>query len=589
MINLILALLSGILGGLIIAIIPQVRNRIRNLIVLFFLVVGTIFSWRVALLVFAGKTVRIAGEIAGFSWSFAPDPLSAVFGLIATTLWIFAAVYSFGYMDKKHKQRTYYSFFLIAFSVTLGVAYSGNLIVLYLFYEVLTFVTYPLVIHERSPEAMKAGSKYILYSLSGAGAILIAIVVTYNLTGNVDFTRNAILAGLSGTGLNWLLGLFIIGFGVKAAIIPLHGWLPGAMVAPTPVSALLHAVAVVYSGVYGITRVVYTVFGRELVGQLTLGKVLPWVAAFTIIVGVVIATRQDVLKRRLAYHTISQLSYILLGVFTLQPWGLAGAMLHMFNYSTLKVTLFFCAGIISEQTGETEISKMKGAGWMLPKTFIAFAVASLGMIGMLPLNTFWSKYYLMKGSVAAGLWPLAVALIISGLINAECFIPTVVNAFRGERVGPNLEKGETCSMTMTCCMGQKQSEIRAIAETDAKLLNEILKKASKDDFYQEYLDESLSLKIVENTQEAINHINEHHTGHSDSILTSDEASADMFTRNVDSAAVYVNASTRFTDGFVFGLGAEIGISTQKLHARGPMGLKALTTYKYIIKGNGQVR
>lgn len=445
---LILALLSGVVGGLTVAIMPQVRNRIRNLIVLLFFGLGTFFSWKVALLVFAGKSARIAGEIAGFSWSFSPDPLGAIFGIIASTLWIFATVYSFGYMDEKHNQRTYYAFFLLSFSVTLGVAFSGNLIALYLFYELLTFVTYPLVIHERSPEAVKAGSKYILYSLSGAGLILVAMVITYGITGNLDFTSHAILAGSTKSGLNWLLALFVTGFGVKAAIMPLHSWLPGAMVAPTPVSALLHAVAVVYSGVYGILRVVYSIFGVELMRQLTLGRILPWVAAFTILAGVITATKQDVLKRRLAYHTISQLSYILLGVFLLQPWGLAGAILHMFNYSTLKITLFFCAGIISEQTGETKVSKMKGVGYLLPKTMIAYGVASLGMIGMLPLNTFWSKYYLMKGSVAGGMWPLAVVLIISGIINAECFIPTVVKAFSGEKDGSYKEQGNKVKLML---------------------------------------------------------------------------------------------------------------------------------------------
>ena len=227
--------------------------------------------------------------------------------------------------------------------------------------------------------------------------------------------------------------LFIVGFGVKAAIMPLHRWLPSAMVAPTPVSALLHAVAVVYSGVYGVLRVIYSVFGHELISQLSFGRVLPWIAAFTILVGVIIATRQDILKRRLAYHTISQLSYILLGAFTLQPLGLAGAMLHMISYSILKVALFFSAGIISEQTGETEISKMIGVGWSLPKTMTIFGVASLGMIGMLPLNTFWSKYYLMQGGVEGGRWQVAVVLICSGIVNAFCFIPTVVDAFRGKR------------------------------------------------------------------------------------------------------------------------------------------------------------
>ncbi|HZJ84405.1 MAG TPA: proton-conducting transporter membrane subunit [Syntrophomonadaceae bacterium] len=441
MLELILALLSGVAGGLTVAAMRQIKNWLRNLIVLIFSALGAFFSWRVALLVFAGENVTIAGQFAGLSWSLGPDPLGVVFALIVSNLWLFAALYSFGYMSGKQNQRTYYTFFLFSLSATLGVAFSGNLLVLYLFYELLTFVTYPLVIHERTPEAMKAGSKYIIYSLSGAGAILIAMVITYSLTGNLDFIGKVILAGSSGPGLNWLLALFIVGFGVKAAIMPLHGWLPEAMVAPTPVSALLHAVAVVYSGVYGIIRVVYSVFGHELMGQLTLGRMLPWVAAFTILTGVIIATKQDVLKRRLAYHTISQLSYILLGAFTLHPWGLAGAILHMFNYSMLKMTLFFCAGIIAEQTGETKVSRMGGVGWQLPKTMIAFGIASLGMIGMLPLNTFWSKYYLMKGSVAGGKWPLALVLILSGMINAVCFLPTLVSAFKGEKGSSDTEGG----------------------------------------------------------------------------------------------------------------------------------------------------
>jgi multicomponent Na+:H+ antiporter subunit D len=351
-------------------------------------------------------------------------------------------------MAGKHKQRTYYTFFLISLSMTVGVAFSGNLLALYLFYELLTFSTYPLIIQERGIEAMKAGAKYIIYNLSGAGAILIAIIETYNRAGKLGFAGGPILAGSTGSGLNWLLALFIIGFGVKAAIMPLHRWLPAAMVAPTPVSALLHAVAVVYSGVFGVLRVIYSVFGHELAGQLKISRFLPWIAAFTILAGVVTATQQDVLKRRLAYHTISQLSYILLGAFTLQPWGLTGAILHMISYSMLKITLFFCAGIIAEKTGETKVSKIGGVGWLLPGTMAAFAAASLGMIGMLPLNTFWSKYFLMKGSVAGGKWPFALVLIVSGIINAVCFIPTVVTSFSGEKVWSNGERGNRVALML---------------------------------------------------------------------------------------------------------------------------------------------
>ncbi|MFY9494394.1 MAG: proton-conducting transporter membrane subunit [Limnochordia bacterium] len=449
MINLILALLSGVVGALLTALIPAKNDRLRTTVVFAALASALIFSWRTALLVFAGAELELTFGLAGLTWRLAPDPLGAMFVLIASTLWLVAGLYSAGYMAGKRNLKSYYSFFLLANSITLGVACAGNLVAFYLFYELLTLSTYPLVIHERSAEAVKAGAKYIIYSLSGAGALLAAIVITHALTGHSDFTSVPVLAGQTGKGLNWLLALFIAGFGVKAAIMPLHRWLPEAMVAPTPISALLHAVAVVYSGVYGIIRVVYTVFGPELMSSLTFAKALPWIASFTILVGVMIATRQDVLKKRLAYHTISQLSYILLGAFTLQPLGLSGAMLHMISYSLLKVTLFFCAGIIAEQTGETVVSRMGGVGWSLPKTMAAFGVASLGMVGMLPLNTFWSKYYLMRGGVASGSWPLALVLITSGIINAVCFIPTVVAAFKGESQGRvHLESGSSVSLML---------------------------------------------------------------------------------------------------------------------------------------------
>ena len=433
-----LAILSGAAGGLIVFLTPKGSRRLRSIITLLFAASGAVFSWLDGLSVFAGKSVgwlRI-GELA---WSFDPDPLGAVFGLIASTLWLFATVYSFGYMAEKKRQRIYYAFFLISLSATVGVAFAGNLITLYLFYELLTLATYPLVIHERSPEAARAGTKYIMYNLSGAGAILIAIIITYRFAGNPDFIEGPVLAGVETPVMGWLLVMFIVGFGVKAAIMPLHRWLPSAMVAPTPVSALLHAVAVVYAGVFGVIRVVYSVFGHELAGQMSISPILPWVAAFSILAGVIVALRQDVLKRRLAYQTVSHLSYILLGAFTLEPWGLAGAMMQMITYPFMKMTLFFCAGIIAEQTGETRISRMKGVGRELLDDGRLYS-RGFGNGRYAAMSTFWGKYYLMKGSVAGGMWPFAVVLAVSGLINAACFIPVAVEAFRGDKIQSCREK-----------------------------------------------------------------------------------------------------------------------------------------------------
>lgn len=434
MFDILMVILSGILGGVLVAFLPRNSQRKRNGVALIACLIQLVFVWRAVCATLSGKSLTLSGSIGGVSWHLCPDPLGIYFAVITSFLWLLTTIYSYGYMAEDNRQKTYFVFFLLSSGITLGIAFAGDLLVLYIFYELLTFCTYPLVIHKRSEEAMRAGMKYIVYSLIGASAVLAAMVITWAMVGTLDFSTGALLQGIvPRPALYWLLLLFIVGFGVKAAVMPLHRWLPSAMVAPTPVSALLHAVAVVNAGAFGVLRVVYSVFGQDLLRSLGISEVLMGVAAFTIVVASVISLRQDVLKRRLAYSTISQLSYILLGAFTLHPLGLAGAVAHMLNHSIVKSALFFCAGIIEKQTGEVKVSKMKGLGKSLPWTFGAFGLASLGMIGMLPLNAFWSKYYLLQGSLASGWWPSLVVLVGVGFLNALCFLPIPIAAFTGEQ------------------------------------------------------------------------------------------------------------------------------------------------------------
>jgi len=268
----------------------------------------------------------------------------------------------------------------------------------------------------------------------GASFILAALVMLWRMTeGVLDFgSLSAALSTGSPSQLVVLLALFLVGFGVKAAVMPLHGWLPSAMVAPTPVSALLHAVAVVNAGVFGVLRTVYSVFGVDVVRSLNVQPLLLTICAITILLGSLIALKQDVLKRRLAYSTISQLAYILLGAFLLHPVALTGAILHMIFHSTLKIVLFFSAGIVAEETGYVKVSELKGVGRVLPLTMGSFGLISLGMIGMLPLSGFWSKYYLLRGSLATNFWVLLVVLLGSGFLNALYFVPITISAFTGK-------------------------------------------------------------------------------------------------------------------------------------------------------------
>ncbi|MCK4258305.1 MAG: monovalent cation/H+ antiporter subunit D family protein [Halanaerobiales bacterium] len=362
------------------------------------------------------------------------DPFGLLFAMLSSGLWIFTVLYAIGYMKGYKNQSRFFIFLILSLGITMGVAFSGNLFTLYLFYEILTFITYPLVVHFQSKEALKAGRKYLTYSLSGAALILLGLILTYSLTGSLSFAKGGLFAGNivlqeGGWVIEFLFTLFVLGFGVKAAIMPLHGWLPSAMVAPTPVSALFHAVAVVNSGLFGLIRVLYGVFGIELLKKLMMGKVFMILVLGTIVVGSAIAFLQENLKKRLAYSTISQLGYITLGVSLLNPDGWRGGIIHIFNHALLKITLFFCAGIIYKMTHKKKISEMHGIGKKMPLTMTAFTIATLGMIGIPPSNGFISKWYLLQGAFKAGSMLTIFMLLLSALLNAGYFFPIIINAF----------------------------------------------------------------------------------------------------------------------------------------------------------------
>ena len=368
----------------------------------------------------------------GVSLAFRVDSLGLLFALVSSSLWIVTSAYSIGYMRglKEHSQTRYYSFFAVALSATMGVAFSANLLTLYLFYELLSLATYPLVTHHQDGEARAGGRRYLAYILgSSIGLALPAMIVCYLLAGTLEFGPGGILGTSAGQGLTGLLLLmFVFGF-AKAGVMPFHAWLPAAMVAPTPVSALLHAVAVVKVGVFSILRVVTGIFGVERLAALDLGTLLAWIASFTIIVSSLIALSQDGLKRRLAFSTIGQLSYIVLGAALLNPKGLTGGFLHIAMHAFGKITLFMCAGAIFVATGKTRISQMDGLGRRMPLTMLAFMAGSLSVIGLPPLGGFVSKWNLLLGTLEPGREPFLAVLLVSSFLNAAYFLPIVYRAF----------------------------------------------------------------------------------------------------------------------------------------------------------------
>ncbi|NIP88138.1 MAG: monovalent cation/H+ antiporter subunit D family protein [Gammaproteobacteria bacterium] len=376
--------------------------------------------------------VTVAEPIPGLAIALHAEPLGLLFALVASFLWLVTSVYAIGYMrgHGESNQTRFYVFFAIAIASAIGVAFAANMFTLFVFYEVLTLSTYPLVTHSGSEEARRAGRLY-LGILLGTSLVLqlLAIVWTWQLTGTLDFTSGGVMHDTVPAGVaSVLLVLYVFGIG-KAAVMPLHRWLPAAMVAPTPVSALLHAVAVVKAGVFTIVKVAVYLFGIDFLATLGSRDWLLYVVAATILIGSLVAMRQDNLKARLAYSTVSQLSYIVLGALLANAWGIVGGGMHIVMHAFGKITLFFCAGAIMVAAHKTEISQMRGLGRAMPITMGAFFIGSISVIGLPPAGGLWSKWYLALGTLDAQQAVLLGVLLLSSLLNLAYLLPIPVRAF----------------------------------------------------------------------------------------------------------------------------------------------------------------
>jgi multicomponent Na+:H+ antiporter subunit D len=408
--------------------------------------------------VMAGERPHLAAVelFPGIAIAFRVEPLGMLFALVASGLWIVNSIYSIGYMrgNRELHQTRFYACFALALAATMGVAFSANLLTLFLFYEMLTLVTWPLVTHHGDREARSGGRVYLGFLLATSmGLLLPAIVATWALAGTLEFEPGGILgrAGLSGAALAGLLALYLFGIG-KAALMPVHRWLPAAMVAPTPVSALLHAVAVVKAGVFAVVKVIVYVFGVDTLSAAGATDWLALVAGFTILAASVVALNADNLKRRLAYSTVSQLSYVVLAATLLAPLSIAAAALHIAAHAVGKITLFFAAGAIYTASHKTDVSQLDGIGRRMPWTMGAFAVGALSMIGLPPAAGFVSKWYMLSGAMATAQWTVVAVIAASTLLTAGYFAPIVYRAFFREGVHDGHPQHGEAPLTMVLAL-----------------------------------------------------------------------------------------------------------------------------------------
>lgn len=384
--------------------------------------------------VLAGETITAFWWeiLPGLQLSFDVEPLGIIFALIASFLWLVTTIYAIGYMRSHHEknQTRFYAYFAIAIAAVMGIAFAGNLFTLFIFYEVLTLSTYPLVTHAGTEKAKRGGRIY-LGILLGTSILffLLAIIITWFVAGTLDFKQGGIFdSNIDTTVAGALLLLFAFGVG-KAAIMPFHRWLPAAMVAPTPVSALLHAVAVVKAGVFTILKICVFIFGIDLLAILPTTQFLLYLAGASVLIASIVAMRQDNLKARLAYSTVSQLGYVTIGALLATSAGVVGSSMHIAMHAFGKITLFFCAGAILVAAHKSEISEMRGLGKQMPLTMTAFFIASMSIIGVPPTGGTWSKWYLVMGTIETSQFVLMTVLMVSSLLNIAYLLPIPFHAF----------------------------------------------------------------------------------------------------------------------------------------------------------------
>ena len=418
---------SSLITGVGIFFLPEKHATARSILNLTGAVVKLLLVVYMCWGAYAGEEYEARFSIVlGFDFLLRADLLSLILVTLSSVLWLFTTIYAIGYMEGSPNRSRFFGFFSLCVTASVGVALAGNLITFFIFYELLTLSTYPLVVHRGTEDSLEAGRTYLLYTMAGGAILFVGVVWLHVIAGPVDFQLAGVLHGLSAhvrPHLTIIFVLLIMGLGVKAALVPFHGWLPVAMVAPAPVSALLHAVAVVKAGAFGIVRVVYDVYGIEFAHGLGVLTPLAVVASITIIYGSLRALAQDDLKRRLAYSTVSQVSYIVLGVSILGQTATTGGVVHLVHQGLMKITLFFCAGLFAETVHVKSVSAMGGIGRRMPVTMAAFTIGAFGMIGVPPIAGFISKWHLGLGALEAGQpWIIGV-LLASTVLNAAYFLP----------------------------------------------------------------------------------------------------------------------------------------------------------------------
>lgn len=355
----------------------------------------------------------------------------ASFMLVAVNLVaFFVMVYSINYMEKFTAKWKFYTLFFLMVAGMNGVIVTGDIFNLFVFLEIAAVASYALVAFGTERYELEAAFKYAVMGTLGSLFILLGIAFLYSYTSTLNMAdMGSILTQKETSNIILMVSaMFLMGFGLKASLVPFHAWLPDAHPsAPAPISAMLSGVLIKSLGIYALFRIFYNVIGISP----ALSSTLLFLGALSMVVGGLLALGQWDFKRLLAYSSISQIGYIILGIGLATPLGILGGLFHLFNHSIFKSLLFLNSGAIEYSTGTRDLQDMGGLSKKMPVTALTNFIASMSISGIPPFSGFWSKLLIIIAAAQAGRYGYAFWAVVVSVLTLAMYLKVLKFAFLG--------------------------------------------------------------------------------------------------------------------------------------------------------------
>lgn len=378
---------------------------------------------------------KLGGWAPPLGIEFRIDALNALFLILVTGIGLLAAIFSWPTVAAevlREKRALFYAAHLICFTGLTGMAITGDAFNLFVFLEISSIATYVLVAlgGGRDRRAFPAAFNYLILGTIGATFFVIGVGFLYAATGTLNMADMAVRLGDMGSNRTVHAGFafIVVGLGVKAAMWPLHQWLPNAYAyAPSFVTMFLSATAT-KAAIYALIRFIYTIFSPELTfGEMHFAKVFAPLAMIAMLACSFQAVFQTDVRRMLAYSSVAQVGYMVLGIAIGTSAGLSAGLFHLTNHALMKGALFMAvAGVVLTYQG-TRISDFKGLGRAAPLTMTAFAIAGLSLIGMPLTAGFQSKWALLTALLDSG-WGVGAVVVVVSSILAVIYMGRVLQA-----------------------------------------------------------------------------------------------------------------------------------------------------------------